>query len=198
MNPVKLIMETFPEVKWTGGSHMHRSVAAIDHIPIPFDQPRMILKVLMDKGVGGYIWDSLLRRFSSMEWLIDRQEFNDLFLLDVSHMLEGLGPLGTPGMITNPTTGNRFHRVAVLSPIVGGVRFWVSHYSKKRVQIGYRFRLVVVASDKEEEEAREESKQRSGMLQSATQSLHDSIMEVAEPPKEAVSAVEHFTTLLQE
>lgn len=173
----------FPSARWTGGSAIHASVAGVVSIPVKFKNRSLILLVLEQAKIGARIYKNLTKVFGKMEWLTDQQTFEKLFLVDVNLSLQGLQTSESRGRIRNPVTGNLFHRIALMPPYIGGVRFWTLQDLWGNAIIGYRFRLVEQMGEEEQENVREESRRRSSEVDLEVQSVYDCILEVSEPQK---------------
>ena len=142
MSAGEKIEALFPSTHWTGGSGIHKSLA--QGYDLDSDESRKIMKELLNDEVGYKIWDILHANFGACEWLVDKEEFNAIFMQDVYGHIQGKGSSISPKMLKNPTTGNKFHRIALIGDIVGGVRYWMYHDS-----VWFRFRLE---AQKESEE----------------------------------------------
>lgn len=188
---------TFPNVDWHGSSHIHVSVSAGSTIDLTFDQRPMILYVLSEKHVGDSIWRYLMKRFGHMEWLIEQSTFTKLFLVDVDRNLLGMPTSESPDRIQNPVTQNYFHRIALLDNYVGGIRFWAEGYGDY-TQIGFRFRLVKINGEGEEQNVREEARRRETIVSVEVQSAYDAILEINEPPSNMEAIVEDLINAIEE
>lgn len=175
------ISSVFPGVDWHGGSKIHVSVAAGGSLKIPFENRALILYLLQEKQLGWAIWRNLQAKFGKMEWLLDGDTFSKLFLVDVDRNLQGLPTSDSPDRIKNPATGNLFHRIALLPPYIGGVRFWAVEIGGETC-IGYRFRIVKQLTDEEEANVREEARVRAAQVEVDINSVYETILEIAEPP----------------
>lgn len=130
------IAKIFPGTPWTGKSGIHRSLAASLHLSKQLT-PRQVMKLLIHQNAGKKVWNLLHKYFDMMEWLVSEEEFTALMLQDVYGHLQGQGSTKSPKMLKNPVTGNVFHRMALVSDIVGGIRYWTHGYQ----EICFRFRL---------------------------------------------------------
>lgn len=179
----------FPKAVWTGGSAIHASIARQGLIPLPFDKPRIIVASLEKFHFGSYVQRTIIKMVPDMEWLLTPEEFQDLLHLDYYRMLKGMGSLATKQKLKNPSTGNVFHRVALMEEhkIVGGVRVWISDAGANQINIGWRFRL-------------EEQVQESGKVRAKARVLVESFVEesvelkeyAAQETSEKVLALEEF------
>lgn len=124
-----------------------------------------------------------------MEWLLERDTFAKLFLVDIDLMLQGKPTSVSPDRIQNPSTGNWFHRIALLPPYVGGIRFWAEDFTSGSLSIGFRFRIVKLLSESEEVDVRAEARERETTVLVEVESVYDAIMDIPEPPKESMDAV---------
>lgn len=133
--------------KWTGGSHIHRSLSSkVYHCKEV--TLRGVLKGMIETNVPTKLWSFLQHRFHNCEWLLSAHEFFAIMIQDVHGWLGGNGSSVTPKMLKNPATGNIFHRIALFGNIVCGIRFWAEDG-----KVYYRFRL--------EEQKEEDNKTRS-------------------------------------
>lgn len=187
MSFVSTISNVFPNVSWHGQSNIHVSIYAEGGLNIAFSERPQILYALMEKDIGGAIYDMLQKRFGKMEWLLERETFAKLFLVDIDLQLQGKSTSDSPNRIQNPATGNWFHRIALLPPYVGGVRFWAENFYGS-TNIGFRFRIVKMLNESEEVDVRAEAREREAAVILEVSSVYDSIMEIQEPPKAAVEA----------
>lgn len=193
MSFIKQVSTVFPGVFWHGGSHIHVSIFAEGGLDIPFSNRPGILHALMTKDVGGAIYDMLQKRFGKMEWVLERDVFSKLFLVDIDLQLQGKATSDSPHRIQNPATGNWFHRVALLPPYVGGVRFWAEDYDGTTA-VGFRFRIVKMVDESEEVDVRAEAREREATVLLEVSSVYDAVMDIAEPPK---ADLESATQLLK-
>lgn len=182
------ISSIFPGVSWHGQSKIHTSVFMEGVLSVPFEDRANILFVLSQQNVGGLIWDSLMTRFGKFEWLLDKETFAKLFLVDVDLHLQGKKSSPSPNQIVNPATGNFFHRIALLPPYVGGVRFWAEDYFNS-TSIGFRFRIVKMLDEAEEIDVRAEAREREAQVILEMASVYDAIMDISEPPVSVTNAV---------
>lgn len=188
------VSNVFPGVEWTGSSDIHVSVYRSGSLSYPASQRAEILAALKSQDLGGSIFDFLSSSMPSFEWLLEREVFANLFLIDVDLRLRGLPTSVSPDRVQNPATGNLFHRIAVKAPYVGAVRFWADGWSNG-VEIGFRFRIVKLLSDDEEVDVRAEAREREAQIILDLESVEETIMDVAEPPVEAVSAANNLLTV---
>lgn len=133
------IAAQFPHVKWTGQSHIHRSLAG--DISMKKKQNQSINQIMSDvhhSAIGLALWDFLLGKFGDMDWQVSAEEFRAIILVDVARHLNHEGDTQDPTKIKNPNTGNVFHRLAIRGDIVGGVRIW----HQNELTFGFRFRLA--------------------------------------------------------
>lgn len=178
----------FPGVQWTGGSYIHVSVYRSGALQFPFKNRAEILYSLKKQDLGGQIYDFLTNSMPKFEWLLEREIFVQLFLVDIDLKLRGLATSVSPDRIENPNTGNLFHRIAVMPPYVGAVRFWAEDYGTL-TDIGFRFRIVKLLSDDEEVDVRAEARMRETQVLLDVESVEETILEVNEPPIKCQEAV---------
>lgn len=188
------VSNVFPGVEWTGSSGIHVSVYRSGSLAYPASQRAEILAALKAQDIGGSIFDFLSNSMPSFEWLLEREVFANLFLIDVDLRLRGLPTSISPDRVQNPATGNLFHRIAIKAPYVGSVRFWADGWSSG-VVIGFRFRIVKLLSDDEEVDVRAEAREREAQIILDLESVEETIMDVAEPPVEAVSAANNILSV---
>lgn len=133
----------FPKAEWTGGSSIHASIARGATIPFSFSEPRKLMAALKHQNFGGYVYRTILKYCSDMEWLMSADDFQSLLLVDFYRMLHGQGAVETEKRLKNPKTGNVFHRITLVesSGIVGGIRVWLIPEDEGHCTIGWRFRL---------------------------------------------------------
>ena len=132
----------FPNAVWTGGSHIHTSIARAGDIPYSMDEPRKMMAMLTTQKFSGYIYRTIQKHCNPMEWLMTLEEFDNLLMVDFYRLLQSKPTHETPKRLRNPKTGNWFHRVALAEDvqIVGGVRVWLIDQGTS-TNIGWRFRL---------------------------------------------------------
>jgi hypothetical protein len=133
----------FPNAEWTGGSSIHASIARAASVPLPFSNPRLIMKTLVTQNFPGYVYRTIIKYCPDMEWLMGVDDFSNLLLVDFYRLLHGQGTMETQKRLKNPKTGNVFHRITLLEAagIVGGVRVWLMPDDSTNINIGWRFRL---------------------------------------------------------
>jgi len=178
------VSKIFPKANWTGESSIHVSIYREGFLEIPFEKRAEVLYSLTENKIGSSIWQFLQARFEAFEWLLEPDTFEKLFLVDVDRQLQGQAPSSSPNQIKNPSTGNVFHRIALLPPYVGGIRFWCyGGYGGGGAMIGFRFRIVKLANDEEEIIVRDECRAKESLVIEQVSSVYDAIMEFAEPPQ---------------
>lgn len=182
------ISKVFPHVSWDGESHIHVSVYKEGSLNHPFKERANILYSLNDHDIGGKIYDDLTSKFAKFEWLLERDIFAKLFLIDIDLRLQGKPTSVSPNRIQNPATGNLFHRIAIAAPFVGSVRFWAEEFFGCTT-IGYRFRIVKMADESEEVDVRAEAREREAQVLLDMESSYSAIMEVKEPPSAVMEDV---------
>ena len=181
----------FPGVQWMGSSSIHVSVYRVGTIQPPFQNRAEILYSLKQHDVGGQIYDFLVNSMGKFEWLLERETFANLFLVDIDLKLRGLPTSVSPDRVENPATGNLFHRIAVMSPYVGAVRFWAENFGVG-TNIGFRFRIVKLLSDGEEVDVRAEAREREAKVIMDMEAVEETIMEVKEPPQQVLNTVSNL------
>lgn len=180
--------KVFPGVSWDGESNIHVSVYKEGSLDFPMSDRAKILYSLNEHDIGGKIFDSLLARFEKFEWLLERDIFAKLFLIDIDLRLQGKPTSVSPNRVMNPATGNLFHRIAVVAPYVGAVRFWAEGFCGCTT-IGYRFRIVKMTDESEEVDVRAEAREREAQVLLDVESAYSAIMEIQEPPKQVMAEV---------
>lgn len=180
----------FPAVQWTGGSGIHVSVASETVLSVDFDNKAAVLKMFDTANIGRMIHKMFVQRFPNVEWLIGSEEFHKLFMADMARFLSGLPSLETPARLTNPVTGNKFHKVALYNDFVGGFRSWLYPCGQDNTNMGFRFRWERMVSDDEEENVREDARERIRVATEEYEQVELTLMEVAEPPQTQVHAIE--------
>lgn len=181
----------FPGVQWTGGSHIHVSFARDWFIGIPAKDYKTILTLLKKQEVGWSIWRLLNKNFDKFVWLITGEEFVNLYLVDCYRHLKGKPDSESPNKLKNPSTGNRFHHIALIEDYIAGVRFWCDDYCGTQVNMGFRFRVERVKE--EEEDVRRRVRERVMEAQGEIEVVLDDIIDVKEPTKEQEQQVETIT-----
>jgi hypothetical protein len=133
----------FPKAEWTGGSSIHASIARAAAVPLPFNDPKIVMATLVHQNFGGYVYRTILKYCPDMECLMSVEDFQNLLLVDFYRLLHGQGTKETEKRLKNPKTGNVFHRVTLVeaSGIVGGIRVWLMPETNSTSNIGWRFRL---------------------------------------------------------
>lgn len=171
----------FPNVDWHGQSQIHVSVCWDSDMPYTKKEAPIILTRLEKKKVAEGIWGSLQDRFGSMEWLITGEGFKNLFFVDISRHLKGVGDSPSAHKLKNPETGNRFHRIALIGNLVGGVRFWAKGTDSSHVHVGYRFRIE--KQNENEEKTRDRAmREQEEIKQEAIEIMAE--LDLKEPSKE--------------
>lgn len=179
----------WPEVEWTGESSIHCSWATSCNLPLDFNNKKKVLKLFDHTKMGEKIYRMLVAKFPEAEWLLTAQEFHKLFMADAARFLAGLGSLETPAKLTNPSTGNKFHRMTLFKEYVGGFRFWLTSISDGWTNFGFRFRWEGLEGN-EEENVREDASERIRIAEEEYVSVENQIMEVSEPPMQVVEEFE--------
>lgn len=174
----------FPNAYWHGESGIHVSVCGGGSTGMGKENRALILYALAEQKVGEAIWDFLQHRFSSMEWLLEKHTFVKLFMVDIDLQLQGKPTSVGTDRIVNKQTGNVFHRIAIQSPFIGGIRFWAESGWGSGYDIGFRFRIVKAQGAEEEENVREEFRRRAETIELEYNVVYDTIMEINEPPQE--------------
>lgn len=185
------LSSVFPKVQWTGSSGIHVSVYRDGVINTPFSNRAEILYSLKSHDVGGQVYDFLTNAMPKFEWLLERETFANLFLVDIDLKLRGLPTSVSPDRVENPATGNLFHRIAVMAPYIGAVRFWAENFFGQ-TDIGFRFRIVKLLSDDEEVDVRAEAREREAQVIMDMEAVEETIMEVKEPPQQVMSTVSNL------
>lgn len=195
MNIYSQLSSIFPNVQWTGSSYMHVSVYRDGIINTPFANRAEILYSLRSKDIGGQIFDFLSSTMPKFEWLLERETFANLFLVDIDLKLRDLPTSVSPDRVENPATGNLFHRIAVMPPYVGAVRFWAENAVGTGTEIGFRFRIVKLLSDDEEVDVRAECREREAQVILDMEAVEETIMDVKEPPQKVLGNVQTLLTV---
>lgn len=184
--------EVFPSAQFTGGSSIHASLARNVQMQAPWDQPRLILKSLKHADFPGMIYRLLIKSFPGMEWLMTDEDFSNLLLVDFHRLLEGQGTQETEFRLTNPTTGNKFHRITLIpdQDIVGGIRVWLMPAGDNLVHIGFRFRMESLYGEGEHKKVRQKAATQVLELEQAVNDLKDYVaQEQGEPVAITMDAV---------
>lgn len=181
---MQMIKSVFPNVEWTGESHIHCSFARGVSLP-PVSNPAVI-SMLQRAKIGRNIWNMLQKLFPNMEWIITGEDFENFLLVDCWRHLHGLGDSDSDKKLTNPSTGNRFHRIALGQNLVGGIRFWCDRYSEESSpSFGFRFRVQM--QDEEDDKTRTRTRATCEAMEEAMNPITAEIVQLAEPPKEVVT-----------
>lgn len=132
----------FPAVKWYGSSEIHRSTSRYLSIDTPpRDKIGPVLRALHLGQLGPQLYTHLRGLFTGGEWLVKGQDLTHLLMVDFYSHLQGKGPFYTAGRLTNPRTGNRFHKIMIAGEVVAGIRVWADTYDGDYVSLGLRVRL---------------------------------------------------------
>jgi hypothetical protein len=144
---------------------------------------------MKEGNVGNHIWKSLQSKFEKMEFLWEMEEFTNRFLVDVNRHLQGLQDSDSEGKLTNPYTGNRFHRIARLEEanLVAGIRFWADEYHYGTA-IGFRFRIESL--NPAEDVVKEARARVEEVLEEAVELY--TVLDVKEPSTQELAAVEEM------
>jgi len=130
----------FPSVSFDGGSDIHASICD-DRIFNYYGHPAYALvKGIHRFGLAATFSETIMSKFSKMEFLISSIDLQEIMLGDIYKYLTNSYTLGGRGTLKNPVTGNYFHKIAVMGNLVGGVRAW-AYTIGDRLVIGFRFRL---------------------------------------------------------
>lgn len=180
MNPGAMIQKWFPQIKWTGGSNLHRSYCK--QTVIPYKPPATLIHALKKGKVGEGVYKLLTAKFTELSWQINEEEFSTLFYADCYRHMVGDGDTSHPTKLVNPATKSVFHRIAVADTIVGGIRFWcdpVKMGEENGYHFGFRFRLECV-----------EGEDKASVRAQAEASYEDATaVEIAEPVNEPADPI---------
>lgn len=182
------VSSLFPKAKWTGGSGIHVSFAMNATVPIDFNNKAAVMSLLSTANYQDFVWKAVQSRFGNMEWLLEEVSFKNLLMVDMSRKLAGLCTSETPDRIKNPSTGNLFHRIALLNPYIGAIRFWTEEAGYGQTNIGFRFRIVTQKDSDEEENVRESARRLTEVVEEQAEEVTQ-YLECCEPPLEADVAV---------
>lgn len=176
------IESIFKNVPWTGGSEIHRSLASGGTVPFNSDQHNELMFMLTKHKIAESIWEHLQQFFGEAEFLMSKDEFTHLVMVDFSRHMRGLGDLDSDQKLQNPVTGSRFHRIALSGDLVCGIRFWCDPASGI-TYIGYRFR--VEALDEDEDRVRVRMRETLDAVEECMEELNELIMDIKEPIHES-------------
>lgn len=180
---MQLIKSVFPKVEWTGESSLHCSLARGVSLP-PVSNPAVI-SMLQRAKVARSIWNMLQKLFPGMEWIINGEEFENFLLVDCWRHLRCLGDSDSDKKLINPSTGNRFHRIAMGQNLVCGIRFWCDRHSESSPPaFGFRFRVQM--QDEDDDKTRTRTRATCEAMEEAMNPINAEILQLAEPPKEVV------------
>lgn len=154
--------KVFPDAKWTGGGNIHASIARQGAAPLPFGNPRLVMKSLLETHFPSVIQRVILKNCPGMEWLMSNDDFESLLLVDYYRLLHGNSTMETKYRLKNPHTGNLFHRISLVPEhdMVGGIRVWIFPMTEEDLQIGFRFRLETLKGESEYTSARKKAQQQ--------------------------------------
>lgn len=184
----------FPGVEWHGGSDIHVSVCW--NAAIATSDRKQVLALLEKATVGSRIYRHLNKKFENLVWLISPEEFSAIFMVDCYNHMHSKSDSRSPNKITNPHTGNKFHRIAVLDDLVFGIRFWCDAYGDDEHVLGWRFRIV--SQDEEEEETRRRVRETAIEAVEEHENVLEYIFDVAEPSTKVIDKVEQMIATLEE
>lgn len=170
---------SFPGVPWTGGSGIHRSLAKGGVVYLPPDKHSLIMATLSKYKFGYQVWEFLQKYFSDAEFLVSADEFVNFAMVEYSRHLRGLGDLASDQKLTNPITGNKFHRIVLAGTLVGGIRFWAGPYGEGTL-LGFRFR--VENQDEEEEQTRVRMAETLNAIEKEMVDIEEWVFEAEDPP----------------
>lgn len=184
----------FPGAKWTGGGPIHASHATTSRINLPVNAAREILHVMMKSDFPTVVTKHLRRMFPGMEWILADEEFATLLYADFYRVLRGQSTVETNLRLRNPVTNSVFHRVALKpdSDFVGGIRFWVEHVDRNKMNVGFRFRLQELSGDKERQQVRERIRAQVEALEAEMIDIKEFVATLPETTKIKLTNYEHF------
>lgn len=174
----------WPTVHFTGGSTIHASHSTgTDVAWIDPQDPRLTFHNIRDSKAIQKMWNQVNSMFGDMEFMVDYDQFRDMLLLDFSLLAEGKPTHRSHDRLRNPVTGNRFHRIALSTPFVGGIRVWFDRpHTPRNCWLYYRFRLEIPEETQGKIRAKAAEKVKQVELEMET--VYETMGIVAEPPKE--------------
>lgn len=130
-------------VGWTGSSQVHVSIYTVQSVCIEQEETNPI--VLLGKAKWRVLEKSF-EPFKQAEFLWTPRDLRKLWLHDLAVSALGGKPLAGARKLTNPSTGNQFHRLFLLPDcgngnFVGGIRFWVNHAGGSTIDFSSRIRV---------------------------------------------------------
>lgn len=175
--------EVFPNAQWTGGSAIHASIARSGEAPLDFSKSRLVMKSLKESDVPAMVERVIRKNCPEMEWLMTSEDFSNLLLVDFYRLLKGQATMETKARLTNPTTGNKFHRISLVPEhdFVGGVRVWLMPMYNDYLQIGFRFRLESLYGESEHKKVRQKASEQVLELADDIKEISTVIEEELEP-----------------
>lgn len=195
MNFSEKASSLFPGVVWTGGSEIHASLATSNYLPIDPAEVNLIMHMLAQYKIGSKIWSICQRNFGEMSWEVSEEEFVKLFLVDSRHHLLGEPDSQFGETLVNPVTGNRFHRMALLGDVVGGVRFWADP-AEMGVLVGFRFRCEALDEDANEVHTR--IRRTIEEVETDFEIINEGFFDVKEPSNSQTQSAETLAALFEE
>lgn len=144
------IEKLWPSVTWTGSSNIHRSLMLEKQFKVDYEKTGELITLLSHGQYPEQLYGLFQDTFMGAEFLLSPDEFRSLCLLDYYRHMTGKGDSHTEKKLTNPMTGSKFHRMALINDFVGGVRFWAnpSYYNSGTI-LGLRFRWEGKTEDEE-------------------------------------------------
>lgn len=180
-NKVEDIMDAFPNVHWTGGSEIHRSIAIESKVDFGTTDPKVIAHVLNETGIANFMYKFYIKRFGDAELLLTEVEFKNLVLVDLVRHAKGLPDISSDSKITNPKSGNQFHRIGLLGGLVIAIRVWCDPnpgHAEPLYSVGCRIR---VENHNEEEIIRVRMRETAEQVAQEIEVLHEELFEINEP-----------------
>jgi len=172
------VSDKWPDVDWQGRSSIHVSVW--NDKTYTGKTKRQVLKAAYDDGMAREIFNTITGQFPGFEWLISPEEFENRCYVDLYRHSKGMGDTQYDTKLVNPSTGNVFHRIALVDHFIGGIRFWMEGHDGGQVSVGYRFRIQQL--DETEVDLRDRANKQA-IADGITMAEVIEEMEIAEPKK---------------
>lgn len=188
-----MITSVFPDVPWTGASSIHRSLARGGSLQYGASDHDLLMALLDTYKYWGSVWDHVQKFFGSAEFLLSKDEFSHLTMVDSSRHMRGMGDIDSDQKLLNPNTGNRFHRVALAGDLVIGIRVWCDPEGGF-THIGFRVR--VEALDEDEERTRVRMRETMEHVAVEMEVITETIFDIPEPQED--EALTSLTKQLEE
>lgn len=197
---IEKVVGLFPHMHWTGASSIHRSHASGTTLSVS-DKKKAAYMVKHTKYgsiITEYIKTKVINGLGSnknIEWLLNDDELRDLVVVDSVHHINGDPDVESRRKLSNPVTGNRFHRLALIDGVVLGVRFWFDEVVDGTYEAGLRIRFELYEPD-QEEDIRASVEELRASLGHEIEIITEDLVDVAEPLKDEIHEFEQVAISL--